>query len=232
MVKRTMNGKRLLILAAFAAFASFAMPAAFANTLSNTVNITVKWNTQALGTLVIHTNYLASSGLNNAAAQYVGATTGHGSCTATGGTNVDGTVDFGQISADPTVQTNCQFANAVNAIITTSDPNGYTLAEASSAALPTGYNLCLIKNGSWTNNTALPSNSSILPAGTAAAETATCSVGTAFAVGTTALGIVNNTGAGNSTAGTEIGMDVNLVIAAAAPVGAGTATVVYTLLLQ
>jgi len=229
MVKRTMNGKRLLILAAFAALASFAMPAALtANTLSNTASVTVKWNTQALGSLVLHTNYLASSGINNASAQYVGKA-GGGNCTATGGGNIDGTVDFGIVSASPTVTTNCQFANAVNAIITSNDPTGYILSDELAASIGT-YNLCLTENGSWANNNTLPTNSSILPAGAALAQTASCSLGTSFPVAVSTYNQIFTAAA--ATATTELGMDINLILPAAATVGATSATLNYQLILN
>jgi hypothetical protein len=159
MVKRTMNGKRLLIVAALAAFASFAAPAAYAATLSNTVPIQVKWNTQAIGSLVLHTNYVPATGLHSGVAPTIllNADGGAGSCPATGATNVDGTVDFGAVSADIAQTTNCQYINAVNAIITTADPTGYTLGEFATAPLPAGYNICLLQNGTWNNNVALPS---------------------------------------------------------------------------
>src|ERR1700679_2817405 len=97
MVKRTMNGKRLLILAAFAAFASFAMPAAFAGTTSNQVNITVKWNTLAVGTLVINTNYSATGAQQLTAPSILtNVNSGVGTCSLTGiGSEAAQTVNFG-----------------------------------------------------------------------------------------------------------------------------------------
>jgi hypothetical protein len=235
MVKRTMNGKRLLLLGAFAAFASFAVPAAYANTLSNTGTITVKWNTQAIGSLVLHTNYDPTTGLNNPAGNVVLTNNngGVGTCAAAGGGNVDGTVDFGAVSADITHVTNCQFVNAVNAIITTADPAGYQLGEFANAALPAGYNLCVLKNGTWANNQTLPGAGFAGP--NAQPLSAACVGGTQtnFVVTNNATPgtILTFTGAPGPTAKTEIGMDMGLVIGASAAVGAQAPVLSYTLTL-
>jgi hypothetical protein len=235
MVKRTMNGKRLLLLGAFAALASFAVPAAYANTLSNTVPITVKWNTQAIGSLVLHTNYAPATGLNNPGANVVLTNNngGVGTCAPAGGGNVDGTVDFGNVSADITHITNCQFVNAVNAIITTADPAGYELGEYAAAALPGGYNLCLLQNGSWANNTALPSAGFAGP--NAQPLSAACVGGTQtnFVVTNNATpGTILQDNPGAATAKTEMGMDMGLVIGASAAVGAQAPVINYTLTLH
>jgi hypothetical protein len=234
MVKRTMNGKRLLLLGAFAAFASFAVPAAYANTLSNTVPITVKWNTQAIGSLVLHTNYDPTTGLNKAGALTVlqNQNGGLGTCTATGGVNTDGNVDFGNVAADVSHITNCQFVNAVDAIITTADPSGYEVGEFANAALPAGYNLCILKNGAWTNNSALPTAGFAGP--NAQPLSAACVGGTQtnFVVtnNVTPGTIILNT-PGVATALTEIGMDMGLVIGASATVGPQAPILSYTLTL-
>ena len=135
MVKRTMNGKRLLLLGAFAAFASFAVPAAYANTLSNTGTITVKWNTQAIGSLVLHTNYDPATGLNNAAGNVVLTNNngGVGTCAAAGGGNVDGTVDFGYVSL-PTSRTSRTVSSSTPSTRSSRPP---TRPATSSASSPT-----------------------------------------------------------------------------------------------
>jgi len=237
-----MNGKRLLLLAAFAAVASFAAPAVIqANTLSNTVPINVKWNTQALGSLVLHTNYDPTTGLNKAGTPVVwpNLNLGHGQCSNPAGANLDGTVDFGTVAADVSVVTDCQYINAVDAIITTADPAGYEVGESYLTAPTGGYNLCIFKNGTWANNVLLPTNSvnAAGPTGQSVTNGTTCAPGTggsggaqtAFAVGATNTVLTHNNGA--ATATTEMGMDLELVIPAAGAVGAQTAVINYTLTL-
>jgi hypothetical protein len=208
MVKRTMNGKRLLILAAFAAFASFAMPAAFAGTTSNQVNITVKWNTLAVGTLVINTNYSATGAQQlTAPAILTNTNTGVGTCTATGnGSEVAQTVNFGSVTADGTHFTDCQYKNGFIATITTSDPNGYVLGYAATAAIPAGYGLCAIHNGAWANNMAVTQSAAV--AATSIVAAPACSTGDRM----DATGTASAFSTAASTAGTNLGADVSLVI--------------------
>jgi hypothetical protein len=228
MVKRTMNGKRLLILAAFAAFASFAMPAAFASTVSNQTNITIKWNTQAVGSLVIHTNYNASGAFGGAAAAVLTGTNGGttGTCTAAPAGQTDLTVDFTNVTADGVKFTNCQYKNGFNAAIITSDPNGYQLGYAATAALPAGYGLCAIHNGTWINNMAVTQSA----AATATVQTsATCTSGDRM--DSTGTSNAFTPSPVNSTTGTNLGGDIELVIPANAAVGAATVTEQFTLTL-
>jgi len=228
MVKRTMNGKRLLILAAFAAFASFAMPAAFAGVISNTVPVTIKWNTQAVGTLVINTNYSA------AGAQGVGAPTiltnnnsGVGTCTAAGaGSEAAQTVNFGNVSADGVKFTDCQYKNGFNAIITTSDPNGYTLGYTASAALPAGYGLCALHNGTWANNAAVVQSAAV--AATSIVAAPACSSGDRM----DSTGTPNAFTSVAATVGTNLGADVSLVIPNNASLGAQSVTENFVLTLN
>jgi hypothetical protein len=213
MVKRTMNGKRLLLLAAFAAFASFAMPAAFAGSLSNTVPITVKWNTQAVGSLILHTNYDATGAQQLTAPSILTNNNGGaGTCTAAGvGSEAAATVNFGNVSADGTKFTNCQYKNAFIAIITTSDPLGYTLG-VSAVAIPAGYQLCAIPNGAWANNMAVTQSSAV--AATSIIATNACPAAPS-GVGKTNMDTTGNANlftGGASTLGTNLGADVNLVI--------------------
>jgi len=236
MVKRTMNGKRLLILAAFAAFASFAMPAAFAApSISNQANITVKWNTLAVGSMILATNYSA------AGAQGLGAPTilqnqngGHGTCTANGnGSEVAETVNFGNVTADGLDFTNCQYKNGFIATITTSDPNGYTLGVAATAALPAGYQICAIPNGVWANNMA------VTQSGAAAATSITTAASCPAAP--SGSGKTNMDNAGNAnlftsatppTTTTNLGADVDLVIPNNAAIVSASVTDQFTLLVN
>jgi hypothetical protein len=207
MVKRTMNGKRLLILAAFAAFASFAMPAAFAGTTSNQSNITVKWNTLAVGSLAIATNYNAT-GVQQVTAPTILQTTngGVGTCSTNGvGSEAAQTVNFGNVTADGTHFTNCQYKNAFNAVVITSDPAGYTVGYAATT-FPAGYGLCAIHNGAWANNGVVIQSA----AATATSITAAPACSTGDRMDTT--GTANAFTAAASTVGTNLGGDIDLVI--------------------
>jgi hypothetical protein len=227
MVKRTMNGKRLLILAAFAAFASFAMPAAFAGTTSNQSNITVKWNTLAVGSLVINTNYSATG------AQQLTAPTiltnvngGLGTCSAAGvGSEAAQTVNFGNVTADGTHFTNCQYKNGFNATVITSDPAGYTVGYAA-LTFPAGYGLCAIHNGTWANGGAVVPSA----AATATSITAAPACSTGDRMDTT--GTANAFTAAASTTGTNLGADVNLVIPNSASIVNETLSEQFTLTLN
>ena len=226
MVKRTMNGKRLLILAAFAAVASFAMPATAA--ISNQVNITVKWNTLAVGSLVINTNY-SGTGAQQLTAPTIlqnlnGGTTG--SCTATGvGSEAAQTVNFGNVTADGTKFTNCQYKNGFIATIITSDPAGYTLGYAATAGFPAGYGLCAIHNGAWANNMAVTQSAAV--AATSIVAAPACSAGDRMdPVGTPSAFTV-----AAPTAGTNLGADVDLVIPNNATITNASVTEQFTLTL-
>jgi hypothetical protein len=230
MVKRTMNGKRLLILAAFAAFASFAMPAAFAGTISNQANITIKWNTLAVGTLVINTNYSATGTQQLTAPSILTNNNGGiGTCSATGnGSEVAQVANFGNVTADGTHFTNCQYKNGFVANIVTSDPNGYTLGYNATAGFPAGYGLCAIHNGAWANNMA-PTQSSAVAATSITAAPA-CSAGDRM--DTTGTANAFTSGAGGSTSATALGADINLVIPNNAAITTASVTEQFTLTLN
>jgi hypothetical protein len=229
--ERDMNGKRLLILAAFAAIATMIAPAVYAaGTISNQSNITVKWNTQAIGSLILATNYSATGAQGLAAPTiYTNANSGGGSCTANGvGSEAAGTVNFGNVSSDVAKYTDCQYKNAAIATITTSDPNGYVLGVASVSGWPaSGYQLCALPNGTWANNMAVTQS-------TASAATSivsdTCPASPDFAIGGTGTASAFTSAA--ATAGTNLGADYNLVINNAAPIANNSVIVQYTLTLQ
>jgi hypothetical protein len=215
MVKRTMNGKRLLILAAFAAFATFAMPAAFgASSISNQTNITVKWNTLAVGSLVMETNYSAAGAQGFGAPAILQNLNGGtaGSCSLTGiGSEAAETVNFGNVTADGVDATNCQYKNAWIAKIITSDPNGYTLGVQALAALPANYQVCAIPNGTWANNMAV--TQSVAAAATSVTAAANCPA--APGAGKTNMDSTGNQNlftSAASTAATSLGADADLLI--------------------
>jgi hypothetical protein len=224
-----MNGKRLLILAAFAAFATIAMPSAFAGVTSNQVNITVKWNTQAVGSLIINTNYSATGAQQLTAPSILtNANTGTGTCTANGaGSEVAQTDNFGNVTADGTKFTNCQYKNAWIATLSTSDPNGYTLGFAATAGFPATYQLCAIPNGTWANNMAVTQSSA---SGSATSITSTTCPGGDFQMNT--AGSPSAFTATAATTSTNLGADADLVIPNNAAIGATSATEQFTLTLN
>ena len=154
MVKGTMNVKRLLGLALTATLIS--MGAASAATV--TQPLTVKWNTQAVANLTLNTNYSAAGAQQLTAPAITTATNGStaaGSCTATGaGSEVAATVNFGNVTPNGDANLlNCQYQNAVNAVVSTNSTN-WSLTEAATAALPAGSALC-----AYANDTAATANS-------------------------------------------------------------------------
>jgi len=224
-----MNGKRLLILAAFAALATVAMPSAFASTVTNT--ITVKWNTQILSSITMVTQYSAAGAQGNAVPTITSNLNGGaGICTAGGGgAEANLTANFGNVTPDSTKFTDCMYPNGVNAAVVSSDANGYNVAEKATAGYVTGsgYLLCLLPNGVYANNLAVTQSAraGVVPS---IVSTAVCPGGD-FLMDTTGATILPNTGAGGTTALTNLGGDIELVLGPNAPSGAITATITYTL---
>jgi hypothetical protein len=239
--ERTMNGKRLLILAAFAVLATIVAPAVYAGTISNQANITVKWNTQAIGSMVLNSNYNATGGqLLTAPGIIQTQNSGGGTCSTNGvGSETADTVNFGNVTADTTKYTDCQYRNAVIATVTTSDPGGYSVTTQNiTGALPSGYALCGLDNASanaaggaaWANNGAVFQDNS----GTATSiASLTCPTTDGWNVGsTTAQTLLAPTAA---TTGTNLGADYVLVVGPAATITNQETTgfqIQYTLTLQ
>ena len=223
-----MNARRLLILATFAVAASATMPAAFAGVTSNQVNITVKWNTQAVCSLIVNTNYSAAGAQQlTAPAILTNNNGGIGTCTATGvGSEAAATANFGNVSADGTKFTNCQYKNGFVATITTSDPAGYTLGYAATAGFPAGYGLCAIHNGAWANNMAV--TQSVAAAATSIVAAPACSTGDRM----DPVGTANAFTSAAATVNTNLGADINLVIPNNAATGAQSVTEQFTLTLN
>lgn len=222
-----MNGKRLLTLAAFAAIAMTAIPA---SAVVPPQNITVKWNTQAVGSLALATNYSAT-GAQGLGAPAIALTNngGSGLCTATGsGSEVASTVNFGSVTPDGVKYTDCMYENGVTAAVVTSDSAGYNLAEKATAGYPTpGFLLCLLPNGTFANNLAVTQSGR---AGVAPSivSTSACPGGD-FLMDTTGATLLTSAA---QTASTNLGGDVELVLAPNATSGAQSVTVTYTLTLN
>src|SRR5579862_1503135 len=117
-MERTKNaiGGWLVATALFAVALSFASPRAFAaNTLSNTVNLTVKWVTAPHVAIALTPNYTAGFGQIVATIGTQPAPT-HGPGAALG----SGSVDFGNIEAGK----NYIYRYATHLNVVSNDPNG------------------------------------------------------------------------------------------------------------
>ena len=218
-----MNGKRIAALAFAAALTASAAPA-FA---ANTGTVTIKWNTQTVSNIVLMTQYDgAPVGTHNAGAETILANlnTGGGACQASDTEAVTGTVNFGNVTPDAAQYTDCLEKNAVNAVVTTNDTLGYNVKEAATAGYPAAsFLLCLLPNGTWANN--LAATASARAAAPSIVSTTACGAGNFNMDGTGATLLATTA----STAGTNIGGDVELVTGPSAPSGAQTVTVTYTL---
>jgi hypothetical protein len=229
--ERTMNVKRILSLATCAAFAILATPAANASTTA-TGTITVKWNTQAIGSVTMVTDYNATgqSGFTSSTVptiytQQNGGTTG--ACTAAGaGVPVNATTaDFSNVTPDAVDTTDCLYKNGANALVVTSDTSGYSVA-ISAVGIPASALLCLLPNGAYANNGAVTvSARGAGVAGITSAATCTGAPGNGYNM----AGSANLISTAASTAGTNLGGDINLALAANAASGAQSITVTYTM---
>jgi hypothetical protein len=212
-----------------------ALPAAAANP---TGNVTVKWNIAATGTLALNQNYSAAGAAQTTAPAIVSMAVmpGGASCTAAGaGSEAAGTVNFGAIAPPSGGAANsaCQYKNAINAVVTTNDTAGWSITEALSAAMPAGYALCAIPNG-FTWGAAAGATMSATSSAAANAVNPTganaCGAGS-NGITTTAATAMTNPNAFSAPAA-NVGEDFELLVPPLATVGANTATVVYTLVLN
>lgn len=222
-----MNHKRIAALALLAALAYSAAPASAAVTKTGTIN--VKWNTQLLATLNLYTNYDSTgTGLQANGTILANTNGGSGTCSATDTGAVQGTVNFGNVSADAVKATDCMYENAVNAVANTNSTN-WTLTEA--ATMPAGYGLCALPNGT----ASFPFAAGALPATqttrtTAASvpsntSTTTCATGSFIS----AAGFTVGSSSAAALANANFGEDIELVISPNAAAGAQTVAVTYTL---
>jgi hypothetical protein len=232
-----MNGKRLLLLAVFGAIATFAAPRAFAGTTAQNANITVEWNAQPITSMYLETNYnnaLAYNAVTQSASapSVLASVSGTGACTATGGgveaNNV--TANFGNVTPDSASNTDCLYKNALNIGYSTTD-SSYTVdlqLISGSSTFPAGttygttVNLCYYKNGTWpTAQSQISSRSS----GVGQLAPGTCTGGSSITTSAAAI----YTGTALST-GSNLGMDIDLQMAANAPSGPSSAVVQASLI--
>ena len=217
-----MNTKRTLALATFAALVISTAPAFAASP-----TVTVDWNTQKIASIVLTTQYNGSPlGTHNLGAETIDANlnTGAGICQASDTEGSSGIINFGAVTPDVAQYTDCMELNAVNAAIGTNDSLGYSVTEAATAGYPaSGFLLCLLPNGTYANN--LAATASARAAAPSIVSTTACPAGD-FAMNGTGGTLLSTAAA---TTGTNLGGDVELVIAPNAPSGAQSVTVTYTL---
>jgi len=229
-----MNVKKLVAIAALLSLALPAVPSwAAATVTTGNGPVIVKWTTQAVATLTIHTDYTAA-GLFGASAGSILANLngGSGACTATDPTNADLTVDFGPVSPDSGANyTDCMYKNAVNAQVITSSINWNLAAKVTAGSIPADTELCALPNGFAafpTAAAALPVAQTARAAAPSIVSVATCPAGDA-AINATGATLANETNPFSSASPANIGHDLELVLKPLAGAGAQTATVTYTL---
>lgn len=234
--------KKIAAVLAAAALFTPALPASAALT----GNVTVKWNTQAVGAISLYTQYSGTTspaGQHQAAASndiYTMLNGGTGQCNGTATSpsqdaGVAGTVNFGNVTPDSAANvTDCMEINAINAQVVTNDTAGWSVNEAAQAAVPANYALCAYPNGS----ASFPLTAATLPytASARVAAVTNTTLGTCASSGslltTTAFNVVtNSTSVFSSVAPANMGEDMELEVGPNAPAGATTVTVVYTLVL-
>lgn len=243
--ERDMNVKRIAALATLGALILTVGPAMAANP---TATITVKWNTQSLATIVVTTQ--ASAAQTHAASENVywasnpagSLTSGCEGAVATA-TNSDaegasGVVNFGNINIDAADVTECLEVNAASVYVVTNDSNGYNVGVQASAGTPANYNttggtaLCTFVNGTDANNAPYAASARVAAVTEASPTTATpCSAGISVPTAANLTNLLAATGAGNSTTGTDLNTDLELIEAANAASSASqvSATLTYTL---
>ena len=219
-----MNSKRFAAFAALAGLLVTAAPGFAATTKTGT--ITVKWNTQLVASLTLHTDYSATGLFNGGTAAgsiLANVNGGLGACTATDPTNTDLTVDFGNVTPDGAQYTDCMYKNAVNAAVTTNSTN-WTLAEKATAGYPaSGFLVCLLPNGTYGAAGAV--TQTVRAAAPSIVSTTTCGAGNDNMDATGATLYTGTAAANNS----NYGGDIELVMAPNAPSGAQSVTETYTL---
>jgi hypothetical protein len=243
-----MNGKRLLLLAAFGALATVCMPSAFASTITNT--ITVKWNTQSISTLLVTTNYSATGAQQLTAPSIItNANGGTGTCTAAGaGSEASQVANFGSVTPDGTSNyTDCLYKNGANAFVASTDSNGYSLAVAGTtpaSGVANPYKLCLLPNpaAGWTapaGGGAVAVVQTVRVAAPAVTNATACNavesnkgIDLATLGGTGGTIQASTSGANATTSGANYGGDILLGIPPLASSGAQSVTVTYTLTLN
>ena len=204
---------------------------------TKTATITVKWNTQAIASLNLHTDYSAT-GVYGASAGTIltQANLGSGTCTGTDPSNTDGIVDFGTPSPDSAVFTDCLYKNGVNAIISTNSVNWNLAVAATAGYVAANGTLCAYANNGgvgfpFANNAAYAVTQTTRVAAVTNTSAGACAAGGGPGQLMDATGgtLVTCTHAFTAASPANIGMDIELALANNAPTGSTTVTETYTL---
>jgi len=207
----------------FGAMLASALPAAAVPVNGSVI---VKWNTNAIASLALATDYDAT-GAQQKSAPLMGTVADNGGSGTFGApaAEVAATVNFGNITPDVAQATGCLYNNAVNALVKTNSTS-WTLTEALAANVPAGYVLCALANNAGGTFAGFNSgaNSAAQSGRAAAVAGTTCPAGSLTE--TTAL----STAVTSTTAypsGANIGQDMELITPANAASGATTLTLNY-----
>ena len=238
-----MNGNKLAALAFAASLAASTLPA-FAATTTGTV--TVKWNTQALASIVLVTQPSAAlthtgpSSIFWASNPGASTTSGCNGVVATSASGSDAsanlTINFGNVTPDTVNYTDCLEKDAINAQVVNNDTNGWNVTEQMTAGVPTAYAtatgelLCLLPNpaGAYAKDQAWLA--SARAAAVSITSTTACPVGDFPVLSASATTLLTVAAAGTApTAGTNFPADMELAISPNAASNTVVATVTYTL---
>jgi len=235
-----MKLKNIAALALTSAMILSAAPA-----MAATGTVTVKWNTQKSAAITVFTQTTASQTGGVAPAANDIFYQGNGSLTslcngvavaskdgATNGPYAAGTVNFGNVTPDGGLFTNCLEINAAEAYVTTNDGAGVQV-QAAIAGTPVGYNtaangslLCIFGDGYATGATpgaATAYTASARVAAISGLSTTACPA-TGLAVTAANATLVNSTALGTQ----DLNQDFQLNLGPNSTVGSVTATLTYT----
>jgi len=227
--------KKLVAIATLLSLALPALPSLAVTTVTKTV--IVKWNTQAVATLTLHTDYSATGAFGaSAGAILANVNSGGGSCSATDPTNTDLTVDFGNVSPDSNAAyTDCMYKNAVNAQVVTSSTNWNLAAAVTTGSVPADTELCALPNGAASfpmTAASLPVTQTVRAAAPSIVTVANCTAGSGLPIAAASATLANETNAFSSASPANVGHDLELVLKPLAAASGGSptqVTVTYTL---
>jgi len=208
---------------------TFTVAPAFAASPQGAVQM--KWNVAATASLTLATNYTTTGGLQSLGANNLqGYPAADAVCTSASAETAL-TMTFGQLSAQASVETACNYQRAVLASVITNDSSGYKINEWLDQAPTTGIQFCAFPNGSTaagagpaSSNASAPAaisgstcagSGALLPAGSAATGTGPGQPGTAGIRSSTAPGSPYNwVSATSATAGLNYGQDIQINLSA------------------
>jgi hypothetical protein len=231
------NVKKLLALATLVTLALPALPAAAATNATGTA--TVKWNTTVAATLTLTTTYSWSSPTLTSGASATLYTGTAGTCANQSG-ETNGTVNYGTITPSLTANVNCLYIDAVNANLTTNS-SSWTMYEQMNTPSPaalSGYTFCAYPNGYASFPAAVSATANPVNSGRSAgtADTTTCgasavaiptSTGTGVLSSSTGTATIATGTVATGASGTNVGEDLEMLIAPGATSGADQYSLQY-----